>query len=575
MRTGLAIALSLGLAATPAVLLAASPSPQAIGEVLRAPDPITLAGEPLDGPRLRALYEGRAQQPLWIAGADLGRVDTVVAWLGDAASHGLDPANYHLTQIAERRAIADERMASELDLLVSDGVLRFVTDVRTGRRPPVQRTGEVDIVQRPLDTVAMVRDAAAAGDLRAALEQLPPHSAEYQALRDAMNRYRKVASAGGWEALPANGALAPGASSAAVPVLRRRLIADGDLADTAAASELYDDDVKAAVHRFQERHGLAADGVVSKPTREALNVPVGERVDQIRANLERLRWFPEDLGARHVRVNIVDFTLRLVENGTTALEMPVIVGKNDWRTPVVSSQIEQLVFNPPWNVPPNIIRKEMMGRARANPAYFNRIGMRVYRRGGTVDSSAVDWGNTGVGTFSLQQPPGPSNPLGRVKFHFPNVNGVYLHDTNRKSAFQAGFRAMSHGCIRVGDALGLAHEILVRDSAEWEGDHQKTLTKDWKTRWVNLTTPVPVHVMYSTVWVGPGGALHFARDFYGRDQKLVDDLKRKNAPVVAPPPPVTPTVVAPGAAPAAPLVNPAVQPTGAPQQTSVVGSPAT
>ena len=563
----LSFVLTAALGACPVVTCAASASSVAIGEILRAPDPLMLDGAALDGPRLRALYDVRGQEPLWITGADRSRVEQVIAGLSDAGAQGLDPAHYDAAQIAARRTATDGRAASELDVLLSAALLRYASDVRVGRRQPQSTSGEVDIAPRAFDAVAAVRDLATANDVRAAIDQLPSRNPEYQRLRDLLARYRKVAEAGGWGTVSGDG-----------PALRQRLLVSGDLLPS-ATGDFSEAEIQDAVRRLQRTFGLPADGAVTKATRDAMNVPVGARIEQVRANMERWRWFPEDLGARHVLVNIVDFHLQLIEHGAPIVEMPVIVGKNDWRTPVISSQIEQLIFNPPWNVPPNIIKKEMIGRAKANAGYFNRIGLKVHRRGGTVRSSQVNWSTAGMGSFSLQQPPGPRNPLGRVKFQFPNGNGVYLHDTNHKGAFSAGFRAMSHGCIRVGNALGLAHALLDRDAGESGGDRTRAMTRDWTTRWVTLANPVPVHVAYATVSVSPDGAVRFARDFYGRDARLLEELRKKNTPVTAPPPPkpvATPTDDAPlDGVLDAPAAGPAPAPAGVPQETRVPGSPAT
>lgn len=242
-------------------------------------------------------------------------------------------------------------------------------------------------------------------------------------------------------------------------------------------------------------------------------------------------------------MNVADFSLRLVEQGGTTLTEPVIVGQPDWTTPIVSSQIEQLTYNPAWNVPPHIARREMLAKVRANPGYLSHIGIRVLRSGDEVDSTAVDWASTGIGGFVLTQPPGPQNPLGRVKFNFPNVNGVYLHDTNKRSLFQNPYRALSHGCIRVGDAVGLA-ERLLRDTA-WTPERQKALMKDWKTRWVPIGAPIPVHITYQTAWVDDGGRVHVRRDLYQRDQPLLETMRKAPATKVTswtpPPPPVPPS----------------------------------
>lgn len=506
----------------------------ALVQVLSAPDPVTIEGEPIDGPRLRPIYEARGQAPLWSGEDDRdARLGVLVATVSDASTHGLDPTWYHVAAITQRRSSSDPRVQAELDLLASDALIQYASDVRVGRQAPTRRSDEVDVAPRSMDASALVAGAVAAPDLKAYLAGLVPQGDDYRRLCELLARHRKLLTDGGLPTIPT------GTGPATLAVVQRFLVLTGDLPPEVGGATPSVESLKPGVAAFQRRHGLAADGALGTATRAAMNVPVATRIEQIVANLERARWLPDDLGARHVAVNIPDFTLQVVDTGHPVLEMPVVVGKTDWTTPIVSSQITQLSFNPTWTVPPNIARRDMLHRVRRDSSYLTGIGLDVYARGAghRVDPTTVDWSTTSLGSFMLRQPAGPRNPLGRVKFEFPNVNGVYLHDSPSRRYFSAPVRAFSHGCVRVGRALDLAWELL-RDTPEWPPSRRQSLLRDWKTRYVRLAAPVPVHILYRTAWVDQSGTAHFRTDIYGRDRRLAEAMRKKRVFLPPPPPPM-------------------------------------
>jgi murein L,D-transpeptidase YcbB/YkuD len=379
--------------------------------------------------------------------------------------------------------------------------------------------------------IALRIASSAPGDVATYMQTLPPQNAEYRALRAALARYRALAARGGWPQVPDGPKLTPGAVDPSVRGLRARLIATGELSEPphapAAQRDVYDKALEGAVKRFQRRNGLSPDGTVGERTRSALNVTAAERVDQLVANMERRRWLPDDLGERYVWINIPDYSLRVEDHGTTMLEMPVVVGKSSWQTPVFSSEIRHLTFNPPWNVPPRIASEELFPKAMADGSFFATQGIEV--RGATRVASAgsgiSDGGPGGGSTRRLRQLPGPKNPLGRVKFNMPNPYGVYLHDTPSKDKFRLGVRSLSHGCVRVGNAPALAAALL-GDMPEWSEERRKDALSSWSTRSVNLRTPIPVHLVYKTALQNAEGNVEFREDIYESDAQLVRDLAK-------------------------------------------------
>src|SRR5262245_32302638 len=354
----------------------------AIASLLSGPEPLTVDGQRLDVRALRQLYEPRGYRPVWSEdGGRVGRGTDIAAALAHAAAHGLDPVTYHAPAVARRAATDHSGDRAALDLLASDGTMRLVAHLRAGAIPPATIDGETAIDRRPVDAQALTLAAAEASDIPAFLDGVAPQTPAYHGLLEALSRYREIAKAGGWRAVPTKGpALRPGESDQVVPLVRQRLAATGELTDGDAGDPThYDDALVAAVKEFQARHGLPADGVLGATTRAALAIPVEGRIGQLIANLERARWFPDELGQRYVAVEVPSFELVVVENGSPVLRMPVVVGRKDRRTPLLAAQITELIFNPSWTVPPTLLKKDFLPKMQRNPAYLTRKGIRGQR----------------------------------------------------------------------------------------------------------------------------------------------------------------------------------------------------
>lgn len=487
---------------------------------------------------LPAFYESRAFRPAWVVegrpGAPAG--DLLETLLG-AGAHGLTPADYHagaiealFGRLGGTAGGERDRLLADLDLLLTDAFLIYGSHLLAGRVDPETLDPEWIAVRRERDlTVALDRALAGEG-VAVALADLLPDQPGYLRLRRALARYRGLAARGGWPAVPDGPALKPADAAPAVASLRLRLAAEGELADPATADpELYDPALEAAVRRFQERHGLDADGTVGPKTLAALNVPAEARVRQIELNLERWRWLPEDLGERYVLVNIPEFRLRLVEGGSQVMEMRAVVGRPYRRTPVFSDLIRYLVFNPYWDVPTKLAVQDKLPLIREDPGYLGGQGIRVYEGWGAeeraVDPAAVDWSQVGSGRFPyhLRQDPGPKNALGRVKIMFPNRFNVYLHDTPTRDTFARAERDVSSGCIRLEHALDLA-ESLLRETPGWGPEAIQRVLADYRPHTVTLPRPVPVHILYWTAWAEEDGTVQFRRDLYDRDAHLAAAL---------------------------------------------------
>lgn len=480
---------------------------------------LVLEGETFrSSPLLPCFYERRGYAPAWSRdGSLLPAAGELLSALAAAGDHGLQAEGYRpaALQRLAKTARGDALGTADLDLLLSDAFLTFAAHLRHGKVNPETIYRDCALGRDQTDVAAVLEEALRQERVRAALASLAPPHRGYELLRGALARYRRIALRGDSKPVPPGANLRLGDEGERVAVLRARL-ADAAEADAAGAVEpaespdLFDAPLEEAVSRFQQRHGLEEDGVAGPATLGELNQPAEDHVRQIEVNLERWRWLPHDLGQRHVLINIAGFRLDAVEDGQSAINMRIIVGKPYTRTPMFSSAIGSVVLNPYWNVPRSIV-PEVLARARRDPSYLQREGFE------TLPGSR------------LRQRPGTQNALGRIKFVFPNRFGVYLHDTSAPVLFGSRVRTFSHGCIRIEKPFDLAVWAL-RDDPRWNTDAIRAGIEAGRERSVPLPHKIPVHVAYWTAWVDGYGILWLGRDVYQRDAELTRLLREERKP---------------------------------------------
>ena len=351
--------------------------------------------------------------------------------------------------------------------------------------------------------------------------------ASQAALTSALAHYRAIASAGGWPAVPDGPALREGSLGPAVAGLRKRLAVTGDLVDRTGDSQAFDDDLAAAVMRFQARHGLAADGVVGWRTRGALNVPADVRVRQIAASIGRLRSLPDGDGGRFILINVAGFDLAVFDEGRPLFRSPVIVGRLSRRTPIFSTAVTRIITHPYWRIPRGIAVEDILPKLRRDPSYLSAQSIRVYGnvhgQPTEVPAGSVNWRSLNRNNFPylLVQDPGPLNALGRIKFFMPNERNVYMHDTPARELFNHTTRAFSSGCIRIQKALDLA-ELLLRQDDGGKLETLEAALEQGETIEIPLTKAVPVHIVYLTAWTDEEGQVQFRDDIYKLDGLMGD-----------------------------------------------------
>lgn len=480
---------------------------------------------------LRTFYLERDLDPVWVTESGAGpRAEAVTAVLAAAGEDGLDPVAYGLEAIRDLLPAQDAAGLARLEIALSRGLLRFLADLGGARAPAGD--AELPAGRAPLDAAERLAEAAESTDLAEVVARSRPQGARYEALSQALARYREIAAEGGWGALPAGGPLRLGSIDVRVPALRARLALSGDLKSSSSApSALYDQALAAAVRRAQQRHGLAPDGVVGPETLAALNVPATRRVAQLVLNLERLRWMSPDLGEDHVYLNLAAASLRLVRAGAPRVELRIAVGRPFRGTPIFSQALTSIVFSPDWTVPPGVFGAELLPILRRDPGYLTRNGFTVFSDWSdgakVLDPAAVDWAAIDGTALSLKlrQAPGPENPLGRISFVFPNDFGLCLHDTPVNGAFETDGQNFSLGCVRVEMPEALAEALLVEVSG-WTPNRIASVLAEGTPTAVALPDPVPIHVTYMTAWA-EGTAIHFRDDVFGRDAKLAAALSAR------------------------------------------------
>jgi murein L,D-transpeptidase YcbB/YkuD len=331
----------------------------------------------------------------------------------------------------------------------------------------------------------------------------------YKLLKEKLATYYNIAKQGGWPQIPTQKkSMKKGVSSPVIAIIKKRLQLTGDMPgqDT---TQVFDDSLELAVKTYQTRIGLTPNGVVDTALIKDLNVPAQKRVEEIVMNMGRMRWMPTTPSGQLIVVNIPEFEMHVYEGKSKAFDMDVVVGKEGHNTMMFSGNLNQIVFSPYWNVPPSIVKKEILPAIAKNPNYLADQNM---EETGTEDGLPV-----------IRQKPGPTNSLGRVKFLFPNSFNIYFHDTNAKSLFSKDKRAFSHGCIRLAEPEKLA-DYLLRDDSQWPPEKISEAMNQDQPQTVKLKKPVPVVITYYTTWVDDNGQLNFRDDIYSHDHNLASKM---------------------------------------------------
>lgn len=485
-----------------------------------SPTEMALARAAARDPDLAAFYGRNGLQPIFTGPLAEARQQALEMAVAQAATHGLPPARYVLPQ-AGTDPIAQEVMQARR-------LTRWMRDLSGGMIAPSRADRQIRRRPARRPVAELLAGFIASPDPAAYLEALAPRDPRYQALQKAL------AARAGFMALPGtpkapSGFWKPGTRDDRLLALRARLTALGFTATSVPDPAVYDAALADTVAAFQRAAGLQADGIAGPATIKRLNAGPDWRSRMIMVALERMRWMSGyDLSARHVWVNIPDFTARIYEDGRQVFITRAVVGKTDpeMRTPEFSDEMEYVVVNPRWNVPASITVREYLPRLQENPNALSHLEV-VDRRGRVIPRDRVNFAKYTEASFPyrLRQPPSGDNALGIVKFIFPNRWNIYLHDTPSKQYFAKKVRTYSHGCVRVGDPVDLATALLSQQSRNPRAMFQRALNSG-RERYLELQPHLPVHIVYFTAFPNDAGQMRYYNDVYGRDGRVWQAIRK-------------------------------------------------
>lgn len=457
---------------------------------------------------LNTIYLVRNYKPAWRFLDDPGNPATK-AFLDSfeqlLAYHGLRSQDYPLEAMRAAK-LDNETDRLRADILFTAAVLRLAHDLHGDTLDLSQEYIGWDFKRADMDIPNLLGAALINSSVSEFIAGLSPKNPAYARLAAVLRQYRNIQSKGGWPAVSPGPSLHPGDHGARVKQLRARLEAEDYLTAAPDNGDAFDEALAKALTSYQNHNGLETDGHGGEKTVQSLDVPVGERIEQIRANMERWRHMPEDYPPDHgIVVNIAAANIHIFDNGKDVYDGPVVVGKVDRQTPFIHSSVRSMIVNPVWHVPNKIAQKDIFPKLKKDPHYLERLGFEMSSGG------------------KLRQVPGAHNSLGPLKFDFDNEFAVYMHGTPHQELFAKAQRNFSSGCIRLHDPDEVG-EVLLRDTpGEWTADKIDDEVDKGKTRWVTIQNPMPIFVVYWSVFADEGDAHpHFRKDVYGYDGIMRD-----------------------------------------------------
>ncbi len=476
------------------------------------------------------LFYKNHSKPVW---SNLQFRDSFIAVLKNADLEGLSYSEYHGQEIDTLSAHIQDlnnKERSHLDLILTDAYFQYSNHLLNGKTDPLKIHEIFDLPKNEAALEQLLLKASEESDIEIAFKKIRPTNPVYEQLISALKEFKqKKEEFEEFKDIEEGDLIKPGMKDGRLPKINFRLMALGYLENIDPFSYDLSEPVQEAIKNLQLDNGLMADGIVGNTTIALLNIDYQDRYNQILANLERWRWYPRELGEHYILANIANYNLDVIKDNKVVRSHKTMVGTDVRKTPIFSDEIEYIVFNPTWTIPPTIKSKDVIPGIRKSSDYLSSKNLNVYNsKGEQLDPLEIDWTSNIVKSYIYRQSPGNSNPLGVVKIIYPNKHMIYLHDTPSKSLFTRNSRAQSSGCIRVENALDLA-TYLLNDQPEYSSEKIAEIIETGKTNEVVMKQHVMVHHFYWTAWMEDGKP-KFTEDIYKYDEKLIAELLKTSKP---------------------------------------------
>lgn len=470
---------------------------------------------------LKQFYAASVNQTVW---GNLKKRTFVLSQLEKSEELGLEPEDYKISQLKKfenRIASLNDKDLATYDILLTYNFEKYLNHLYKGKLDPRKLYGNWDLEEKTFDVNAVLIKGFNKNKLDSIVENIQPKTQTYKELLKALEIINTFPD-DNIKTIEAADKIVLNDTNPALINIKKRLLYWNDISGKDSLTEIYNQKTFEAVKRFQERHGLASDGVIGTGTVRALNYSKENRKKQIIVNLERWRWYPSELAENYFIINIPDYSLNVVENKDTTLVRNIVVGTSKRRTPIITSFLKTVVFNPTWTVPPTILKEDMVPAMKRNRNYLANKNITIYDTAGKV-VSPMAWNENKPNNYRYVQSPGYDNSLGLMKILFPNHHSVYLHDTNHRNIFGRSNRSMSSGCVRVENPLELAQHILDVDG-NWPQDRIDTIIASKKTISFKISKKYALYQWYWTAW-SKKNQLLFRADIYDLDSDLYAKLR--------------------------------------------------
>ena len=477
-----------------------------LGDFYKSSDPISL------------FYFERDYEPFWMENKK--RLKSLSRSLGQASSHGLPKSRYPLEELSQGTFENELTQKAKLELMATEAFLLFAQDLSGGILNPTMIDVNINVVPYRRDTNVLLASLTESLDVDLFFDDLFYSSNEYNALVSELGKLREISRNGSWgDLVPTDVPLEVGMTHDNVTFLRKRLSKMG-YPVYQTHLRIFDEQLNAAVKKFQEYHGLNPDGVFGKRSIEAINVSPKTRLVQVLVNLERMRWNNQDRGTEYVLVNQPNFQAYFRSGNQKVWQSRVVIGLPSNQTAEFNDTMTHMVVNPTWHVPKSIAVDEYLPLIQNDPNFLTDNEMVLMVRGTDtiIDPSLIDMQAFTPDNFPflIKQIPSNINALGLVKFMFPNKFSIYMHDTPMKDLFFKDERTFSHGCIRLQEPFEFAYSLLRDQEADPENMFQEVLQNEEES-YINLSRKIPVHITYRTAFLDDFGQVHYRADVYGRD----------------------------------------------------------